>query len=94
MSNRLAREIAQLALESHDFRIYDPAVIKELTMIVGYAHMLEKDYPAFAGKTAVLRKHVQAFSNLVNSHGHQDLFVHSERILHLLDRDPGFHDAA
>lgn len=94
MSNRLAREIAQLALESHDFRIYDPAVIKELTMIVGYAHMLETDYPAFAGKIAALRKHVQAFSNLANGHGHRDLFVHSERILELLDCAPGFHTAA
>jgi hypothetical protein len=94
MSNRLAREIAQLASESQDFRIYDQAVIKELTMIVGYAHMLETNYTAFAGKTAALRKHVQAFSNLVNGHGHRDLFAHSERILELLDREPGFHDAA
>jgi hypothetical protein len=61
----LADEITQLALESRGVRIYDPAVTKELTMIVGYAHMLEVDWTASGQTAAILRKHVQAFSILV-----------------------------
>ncbi len=94
MFTRLAHEIDQLILESRDVRIYDPAVIKELTMIAGYAHILGRDCPTSSENAAVLRKHVQALSTLVGRHEHPDLYAHSERILTLLDREATLHDVA
>jgi len=90
----LAHEIDQLILESRGVRIYDPAVIKELTMIAGYAHMVGKDCPTSAENAAILRKHVQAFGVLVGRHEHPDLYAHSERILTLLDRETTVHEVA
>ena len=67
MSSRLAQEIVKLTSEARDDQIHDRGIIKELTVIVGYAHMAEVHLDSTTCASA-LRKHLQRFADLACTH--------------------------
>jgi hypothetical protein len=84
MSCHLTREIAALASESRRSQVCDLQIIKELTMIVGYAHMFET-HPDLMNYSEAIRKHLEAFADLTCSGDHHELCRRSWRILGILD---------
>jgi len=73
--------------------VQDQQIIKELTMIVGYAHMLET-HPDLMNYSAAIRKHLEAFADLTCSAEHHELCKRSWRILGILDGGADFKDVA
>ena len=87
MSSRLSREIARLASETRRRDIKDHKIIVKLTAVVGYGHMVEH-HPHCR---EMLRKHLEAFMDMVCHEGYRELCEHSERIMEIAD---GEEDAA
>ena len=82
MSSHLSFEITKLAADARRHRVHHHSMIKELTMIVGYAHMLEM-HPQSRNIVA-LRKHLQAFSDLECAHEYSELCQHALKIIELI----------
>src|SRR6476646_1041112 len=66
VSSHLSFEITKLAADARHHGVHHHSLIKELTMVVGYAHMLEV-HPQSRNISAV-RRHLQAFSDLACAH--------------------------
>ena len=93
MSNDLSQEIATLASEARHHRIHEHGIIKELTMIVGYAHMAEI-HPDSTICALALRKHLQRFADLAGAHEHYNLCEHTQRIVDIVNADRQLSDVA
>jgi hypothetical protein len=85
VSSHLSLEITRLAADARRHRIHCHGLIKELTMIVGYAHMLEV-HPQSRNIVA-LRKHLQAFTDLGCAHEYSELCQHALKIIELIGID-------
>jgi hypothetical protein len=77
MSSHLELQIARLASDARRHRIHERRIISELTVIVGYAHLIGR-HPEFADK---LREHLEIFSQLTRAHEHHELCDSSAKIL-------------
>jgi len=82
MATKLAHEIAELASEARR-RHMNQNMVRELTIIMGYAHMAEV-HPLETFYSAALRKHLRALTDLACVHGHEDLCEHAQRIVHIV----------
>jgi len=89
MSSRLSNEISKLVGMARFEGIHDHDTIKELTMVVGLAYLVEL-HPHCS---AQLRKHLQAFIDLTCNRGHRELCERSEKIIEMVDGS-GMTDAA
>jgi hypothetical protein len=82
MSSHLYSEIAKLADDVRHKRIHNPEIIKQVTMVTGYAHLV-KGYPGAADYAVALEKHMHALISLACL-DHPELCVQSRRILESL----------
>lgn len=79
MSSRLSNEIAGLATEARHMCIRDHETIEKLTLVVGYGHLVESHPNCWQ----MLRKHIQAFMDLICHQGQPELYRRSEKILEI-----------
>jgi hypothetical protein len=85
MSSRFSQEITKLAAEARHHSIHDHDTIKELTMVMGLAYLVEL-HPQCSNQ---LRKHLQAFIDLACTRGHRELYEHSSKIMEMSERNDG-----
>lgn len=85
-SHRLSIEVSRLVSEARNRRIQDLAAIKELTLIAGYAHLIE-GLPNGSTYLPALQKHLLAFRELVCASSDGKLCDESEGILKKLMGD-------
>jgi hypothetical protein len=80
----LSHEISRLACEVRRHRVHDLRITKELTLIVGYGHLLEIE-PKLHYMSS-LQKHLIVLIDLVHESGQIELHQRSGSILESLMR--------
>jgi hypothetical protein len=81
MSSRLSYEISKLVGMARFEGIHDHDTIKELTMVVGLAYLVEL-HPQCSSQ---LHKHLQTFLELACTREHAELCEHASKIIEMFD---------
>ena len=92
MSSYLSSNIAKLADDVRHKRIHDHEVIKQVTMVIGYAHLVEC-HPGLVDYSHALERHIQALISLACLE-HSELCLQSRQILETIRPNEHLTDAA
>jgi len=93
MSSSLSSEIAKLPDDVRHKRIHDFEVIKQVTMVTGYAHLVES-HPGCVDYSRALEEDIHALVRIACGPEHAELCEQSRHILASIHSNGHLSDAA